>query len=105
MAWTLTVVLAVIAVVLAAVYRIAVKETRYLTALLIHVLLDEETYRKFQGGLHKMVMELQAKNASDLYTQVSSSLSRPAPQLHGDLFLESRGLLWKVKQRGSHTND
>jgi hypothetical protein len=100
MAWTLAVVFAVMAVILAAIHWIALRENRYLTALLVQVLLDEDTHKRFQDGLHNLIMEMQAKNASDLYTQVSLSLSKPASHSTGELSLASSGLLWRLKQRG-----
>jgi hypothetical protein len=104
-AWILTAVLAIIAALFIALYRRSIKESQCLTALLIQVLLDRDTYNFQRDGLSQLVLGMQAANALDLSTKVQLSVAQLALRLGGSVMLASHGLLWKLKQEGSGSSN
>jgi hypothetical protein len=98
MAWIVTIILALVSAILIALYRRGLKESQYLTALLIMVLIDDATYKVQKNGIYALVKGMQVRDALDLSTKVQLSVSNLAHRASDSTMLSSHRLLWAMKQ-------
>jgi hypothetical protein len=98
MGWIIAALLALVVVVLTALYRKALNEERNLTNYALLILLDESAWKAQRRGLHEMVRSLDVSNAGQLGAQVNLATSQLAARLSGTI-LGVAGMLWKLKQQ------
>jgi hypothetical protein len=102
MSWVLTIILAATLVLFVALYRRGLSEGRALAALLIQVLLDEDTYRAQQALLGQTIERVEAKTALEFSSKIQLAVSNLAVRLAtvtpGSVLLTSHALLWQFKQ-------
>jgi hypothetical protein len=96
MEWWLIAGLAIVVVVLIAIYRLALKENRDMTHYALLILLDEDVYRAQRQVPFEFVRTTDASGASDLGTKVYLATGRLASKLSRNA-LGVAGLLWKLK--------
>jgi hypothetical protein len=97
MMWILVAALCAVIVLLIALYRRALSDTRHMFSLLILVLLDDSVYTARKGDLSNFVRGTKAKSASQLSTEVYTSLCQVANRLAGTSVLGAHAGLWKIK--------
>ena len=97
MEWWIIGALAVVALVLISVYRIALRENRALTNFLLLILLDPKAHEAHRASLVEFVRATDAKNAGDLSIKTALATQSAAAKLHHTM-LGVNGLLWKLKK-------
>jgi len=88
--------LAVLVLLLAELYRRALRETSMLANFALLVLLDGKAYAAQRQGLVDLVRSLEATDALQLSARVSASLSKLAARQNATK-LGIAGLLWRLK--------
>jgi hypothetical protein len=96
MEWLITGVLAVVVVILIAIYRRSLRESRGLANLVVLILLDPKIHEAQTKGLADLVRGIDAKNAGELGGKVYLATCELAERLSGNS-LGTAGLLWKLK--------
>ena len=89
-------ILAVLVLLLAELYRRALREIGLLVNLALLVLLDGNAYAVQRQGLVDLVQSIEATNALQLSARVSASLSTLAARQNATK-LGIAGLLWRLK--------
>jgi hypothetical protein len=90
-------ILGLIVVMLASVYRLALRENRALANYVLLILLDDGVHDVQRNSLAEFVRTTEARNAADLKISVSLATTRLAEKL-SDTGLGVAGLLWKLKK-------
>ena len=88
--------LAVLVLLLAELYRRALREISLLANFALFVLLDGNAYAAQRQGLMDLVRSIDARNALELGARVNASLSKLAARPYATK-LGIAGLLWKLK--------
>jgi len=96
MEWLLIGLMAIVIVVLVAVYRKSLQENRALAYYAIILLLHDGICRDHQAKLAQYVSTLDAKNAYDLGSKVYIAIGNMAAQIRDGMTL-SAALLWDLK--------
>jgi hypothetical protein len=98
MASWLAVALAIVTLMLIALYRRSLKENRDVTHYALLILLDESVYQSQRKSLREFVQATDANGAPDLGTKVYLATGRLASKLYGNTLGVAR-LLWKLKNQ------
>ena len=97
MEWWIIAALVAVTVMMISVYSISLRENRGLTNYVIGILLDEEVYRKQREGLIEFIRQCDAKNATELDTDVRQAAQSLAMKYSVNmLFIHAR--LWNLKK-------
>jgi hypothetical protein len=103
MIWLLVMALAVVVILLIALYRRALNDTRDMFSLLILVLLEDSVRTARKTDLVNFVTGSKAANASQLSTEVFTSVSKVANRLARTSVLGAHAALWQLKNGGGAT--
>jgi hypothetical protein len=100
MTW-LVVALGLAVILLIALYRRALSDTRHMFSLLILVLLEDSVHTARKTDLVNFVRDTKAANASQLSSEVFKSLCDVANKLARTSVLGAHAELWKLKNEGT----
>jgi hypothetical protein len=96
MDWWISGALGVVVLILIAIYRRSLRETRFIAHYLLLILLDEEVYAVQRKALANFVRATDAKNAAELGGKTYDGTCQLAEKLSIDMLAVNR-LLWKLK--------
>jgi hypothetical protein len=88
--------LVIVVVILISIYRISLREGRELTHYLLMLILQDEIYRAARINLSNLVASSEAKNATQLNTQVVLATGKSAANMEKHSLLVQQ-LLWQMK--------
>jgi hypothetical protein len=91
--------LILVVIVLIAVYRRSLRESRGLANLVLLILLDQKVHAAQSKALAEMVRGIDARNAGELGGKVHLATCELAERLSGNS-LGTAGLLWQLKTSG-----
>ena len=100
MEWSIIAVLAMVVLILVALYSKAVSENNKLSNYALLILLDDKVHASQRAGLTEFVRACEAKNARELGGKANLATVQLASRLSGTV-LGVAGLLWKLKNGGS----
>jgi hypothetical protein len=98
MAWFLVVALCALVILVIALYRRALADTRHMFSLLILVLLEDSVHTARKTDLINFVSNSKAQNASQLSSEVYHSLCGVANTLARTSVLGAHAGLWQLKK-------
>jgi|SRR5215831_10476705 len=100
MEWVVIACLLVILIVLIAIHRLSLRDSRGLQNQMVMVLLSEDMYAAQRKRLLDFVSSVDAENATDLYGQTSQAATNLA--VKGADAALTADLLWEAKRKMGH---